>query len=223
VTEEVKAQAQQAVQGTQQVAGQAAEGAKQQAVSVLSTQKHQAAHSLSAMSDALEQAGQSMRDQNLGYAGEAMDRAASQIDRVAGYLHENDVNDIVRDFENFGRRSPTLFLGGAFALGLLAARFLKSSPPPQAPPQGSQYYRAGGNNSYAYGGYETGYSPSAAQPQGSYNSGEVPYRYEDVGGVPYVERRYAPSMMDETTDINVDEMPDLSTGTEEGSYGNTVQ
>jgi len=35
-----------------------------------------------------------------------------------------------------GRREPALFLGGAFALGLLGARFLKSSR------KGEQTYRA---------------------------------------------------------------------------------
>jgi hypothetical protein len=212
------------VQQTQQAASQAAEGAKQQAVSALSSQKHRASHNLSAVSDALEQAGHSMRQQNLGLAGNAMDQAAGQLDRLAGYLHDNDVNDIVRDVETLGRRNPGLFLGGAFALGLLAARFLKSSPQPQTPATSTQY-SGGSSSSYSHGGYETARTTSpqgTVQPQGTYDYQGAPYRYEDVRGVPYVERRYAPSMMDETTDINADDMPDFS-ATQEERYGNTNQ
>jgi hypothetical protein len=34
---------------------------------------------------------------------------------------------MVRNVEDFARRQPALFIGGAFMLGLLGARFLKSS------------------------------------------------------------------------------------------------
>ena len=36
---------------------------------------------------------------------------------------------IVRDLQDFARREPALVLGGAFALGFLAARFLKVGGP----------------------------------------------------------------------------------------------
>jgi hypothetical protein len=36
---------------------------------------------------------------------------------------------MARDLEGFARRNPALFFGAAFGLGLLAARFLKSTPP----------------------------------------------------------------------------------------------
>jgi hypothetical protein len=34
---------------------------------------------------------------------------------------------MIQEVERFARRQPALFLGGAFTLGLIAARFLKSS------------------------------------------------------------------------------------------------
>lgn len=58
-----------------------------------------------------------------------LNRAGEQVQRVADYLENADVESLVRDTESFARRQPALFLGGAFALGVLAARFLKSSRP----------------------------------------------------------------------------------------------
>ena len=42
-------------------------------------------------------------------------------------MREKDVQAIVRDVERYAREQPALFLGGAFVLGLLGARFLKST------------------------------------------------------------------------------------------------
>jgi hypothetical protein len=44
------------------------------------------------------------------------------------YLHGKDLDRIVGDVEHFARSQPLMFIGGAFGLGLLAARFLKSTP-----------------------------------------------------------------------------------------------
>ena len=42
---------------------------------------------------------------------------------------------MVTQVEQYARRQPAIFLGGAFALGLLGARFLKSSNPQTATTQ----------------------------------------------------------------------------------------
>lgn len=56
-----------------------------------------------------------------------VNKAADQIDRVSQLVRNADVDKIRRDVESFARREPLLFLGGAFALGMIGARFLKSS------------------------------------------------------------------------------------------------
>ena len=56
---------------------------------------------------------------------------AQQIDRFSGYLENANFRDLAHDVEGFARRQPALFLGGAFTLGLLLARFLKTSRPTQ--------------------------------------------------------------------------------------------
>jgi hypothetical protein len=56
-----------------------------------------------------------------------VEKAADQIDRASTFLRTADATDVMRTVERFAKREPLLFLGGAFALGLLGARFMKSS------------------------------------------------------------------------------------------------
>jgi glucan phosphorylase len=111
---------------TQQVAQQATN----QATSQLNTQKGRAVQSLSQVSDALEQTSQRLRTQQQGPAAELVAQASQRLDRLAGYLDQRDVTQLIAELEDTARAQPALFLGGAFVLGLLAARFLKSSSPP---------------------------------------------------------------------------------------------
>src|SRR5688500_4736711 len=62
------------------------------------------------------------------------DTAARKIDNVATYFDTHNVRDMARDLEGFARRNPAVFLGVAFGLGFLAARFLKSSSSSPAAP-----------------------------------------------------------------------------------------
>ena len=62
-------------------------------------------------------------------ASEASTTAAKKIERAADYFDQHDLNAVYHDVESFARRNPAVILGGAFALGFLAARFLKSSNP----------------------------------------------------------------------------------------------
>jgi hypothetical protein len=75
----------------------------------------------------LHQAGQQLTDQGQGFAAGYIERAAGGVEQAAGYLREHEVQELVADVEGFARRQPAWFVAGAFALGLLGARFLKSS------------------------------------------------------------------------------------------------
>ncbi len=63
------------------------------------------------------------------YAAKYTDTAARKIESVAQYFDGADLKDIARDLESYARRNPAVFLGSAFAIGIMAARFLKSTPP----------------------------------------------------------------------------------------------
>ncbi|MEO7521437.1 MAG: hypothetical protein ABIW79_06425 [Gemmatimonas sp.] len=66
-------------------------------------------------------------DQGDNPAAPYMNRAGEQVRRAADYLQNADLKQMMSSTEQFARREPALFLGGAFAIGVLAARFLKST------------------------------------------------------------------------------------------------
>lgn len=105
-----------------------AEQAKQTAEVQLSSQKDQAASTLHTLAESIRDGGQRMRDEQPQIASLA-DQAAGKIDQASSYIRDHEVRDFVREAEGFARREPLIFLGGAFALGFLAARFLKASSP----------------------------------------------------------------------------------------------
>jgi hypothetical protein len=68
-----------------------------------------------------------LQEQDQAVFAEYSEKMADQIERVSSYLEEHDLDELKHSAEDFARRQPELFLGGAFTLGLLAGRFLKSS------------------------------------------------------------------------------------------------
>jgi len=199
MTEQVKPQTQQAVQQTQEAAGQLAGQAKDQAVSLVANQKDRTVQSLSSLAQALRQTGQSLQDQNQGAVSQLTDKVATQIEHVSGYLHERDMNQLLGEAEGYTRRNPALVLGGAFALGLLAARFLKTSGTGQGS-QGFGYsgYEYSGHGSGGYG-YSTDYTPSArygaGSDRGTYGYQDVPIHSYDGESVPSDARQSATGTM----------------------------
>lgn len=117
-----------------EVAGQVKEQAAQlkdrvaeTATGKLEDQKTQAASGLGNVTEVIRQTGQQLRSNDQEMVAKYVDRAADQLDNFTGYLRNRDMRQLVGDVEAFARREPALFLGGAFVLGLLGARFLKSS------------------------------------------------------------------------------------------------
>jgi len=94
----------------------------------LDKQKERAAEGLGNVAQALRQTSEQLRSQSQQVpVDEYVSSAADQIERFSGYVRDKSVRDMVGGVEQFARRQPGLFLGGAFVLGLLGARFLKSS------------------------------------------------------------------------------------------------
>ncbi|MDX1415807.1 MAG: hypothetical protein R3293_16540 [Candidatus Promineifilaceae bacterium] len=113
----------------QQQAAVLAEQAKVEAKSSLETQKEIAARELHGVASALRQTGSTLSEQDQTMFAQYSNRFADQVEQASSYLEEHDLEDLVQEAEDFARRQPELFIGGAFTLGLLAARFLKSSAP----------------------------------------------------------------------------------------------
>jgi uncharacterized protein YjbJ (UPF0337 family) len=129
VTGQVKETVGQVADQAQQAAGQVVDQARQQASARLVGQKDRAAEGLTSVAHALRQTSQQLRAQDQQAVTGYIESAASQVERMSNYLKQNDLGGLIDDVEQFARRQPALFLGGTFVLGLLGARFLKSSRP----------------------------------------------------------------------------------------------
>lgn len=128
VSQTAKNVAAQAKEGAGQIYDTAAEKTK----STIQEQKSNFASSLSSVADSLKKAGEEMRsaDDEIGITNVTAkygDTLAQQIEQISRYFETKDLREIARDVESFARRNPGVFIGSAFALGFLAARFLKSS------------------------------------------------------------------------------------------------
>jgi hypothetical protein len=118
--------------------------AKEKAVSRLDEQKAQAAGGLGTVAETLRESGQHLREKDENpltqYAAHYTESVANQVDSVSRFLREKSVQEIVGEVEGFARREPAFFLAGAFLLGVMGARFLRSSAPPSS--YGSNSYSA---------------------------------------------------------------------------------
>ena len=103
--------------------------AREQAGSTLSRGRRQAAEQLGGLGTAFHRTSETLRQEDQARFADVTDNVARQIDRVADYLRESDGRAIARDLEGLARRRPELVFAGAFVLGIVAARFLKSSTP----------------------------------------------------------------------------------------------
>lgn len=127
-------------------AGQAYGVAAEKATEKIEEKKTDLASGLTSVADTIRQVSSTLRetDEQTGVtdtAAKYSDSLAGQIEQISKYFERNDVRAMVGDIEDFARRNPVVFIGGAFALGLLAARFLKSSSSGQ-----SSSRRLGGRN-----------------------------------------------------------------------------
>lgn len=112
---------------SKQKAQEAAEQGRQKAEGQVAVQKERAADQLQDVSRALRRTGEQLREQNQSSFGGYAEQAAGQTERLSRFLYEKRADQLVGEVEDFARNKPAVFMGGAFALGIAAARFIKSS------------------------------------------------------------------------------------------------
>ena len=123
--DEIASRAAPVVEQTQEKAGQALDQAREQATTLLEVQKERAVDGLDAVVHAAHRTSQQLRVDGQETVAHYADQAAQRAERLAGYLREHEVGDLVDELEDFARRQPQLFLAGGLALGLIAARFFE--------------------------------------------------------------------------------------------------
>ena len=100
---------------------------KQSATEQLTNQKDRGIDALAGVAQAVRSSTQRLRDEKHDTIASYVDRAADQIDSWSRRLKEKDIDELLTDVQQLARRQPAVFIGSAFALGLVGARFLKSS------------------------------------------------------------------------------------------------
>lgn len=93
----------------------------------LDSGKGRAAEALGHVAESLRLSTQYLNNSNQHRTGRYLERAGEQVNRLSSYVQSADLRQMLSETERFARRQPALFLGGAFILGVLGARFLKSS------------------------------------------------------------------------------------------------
>ncbi|WP_027368427.1 hypothetical protein [Desulfocurvibacter africanus] len=157
-TQEAQATVQQSAEHMKEEARSAAEAQKERALRMASEQKDRAIGKVNALADALRASGEQLRQKQEGQMAEYIDRASERLDSYADMLRDRDMRDMLREARQMARRNPSLFLGGAFALGFALTRFLKSS-------QGEAGYGYAGESSYlARGEAQGGYAGTPGGP-----------------------------------------------------------
>lgn len=113
------------------VASQAYGFAAKKATAAIDEHKTNLAAGLTSVADTIRQIGGNLGEAQeptgvANIAAQYTNTAADKVEQLTGYLERRDFRGLVRDLEDVAHRNPALFLGGAFALGILAARFFKS-------------------------------------------------------------------------------------------------
>lgn len=152
----------------QEQVGRLTDQVRSQMSSNLMEQKDRAASGLETVSLVLRQTGDQFRLQDQDTVAQYVLNAADQVERFSDQLRTQDLTQIVQQTEQFARRQPWLFAGGALTLGFLAVRFLRSSQPQQ---ETSGYYPMTSGTSYGGDVYEPGFAGRMAQATSRYGSG----------------------------------------------------
>ena len=101
--------------------------ARDSAGSSLNDSRNKAADRIRGIASAVRSTGDHLRSENQAGVANLTDSLAEQVERLSAYLRDRDLNAFRNDVESFARRQPAVAVGVALALGVLGARFIKSS------------------------------------------------------------------------------------------------
>ena len=119
-----------ALESSGKIASDAMNKAREKTSSMLEEQKQNLASGLGTVAQEIRRVGDDLQtsgdNQITNLTGKYSGTIAGGIERVSDYLEHHDVQDFVNDVQDFARRHPGIFIGGAFLVGMAATRFLKS-------------------------------------------------------------------------------------------------
>ncbi len=175
----------QVVDQAQQQTSQAVDQVRGNAFQMMDQQKQRAADGLGSVAQALHQTGDNLGNSQQDALGQYAHRAADAVDQFSQQLRTKSAEQLLSEAQDFARREPEVFLGGAVLLGLLAARFFKaSSRQSQMGDQGyGQYgYQGQYGRSYQQGGYGRTTMGPGGYDRGAWTDEGIDYRSAGTGG-----------------------------------------
>jgi hypothetical protein len=101
--------------------------ARDSATSSLNQSRQRAAQGIDGIAGALRSTSEQLRMENPPWVADLTQSLAEQADRVSTYVRDRDLRGFQTDVQEMARRRPAVAITAGLALGLLAARFLKSS------------------------------------------------------------------------------------------------
>jgi hypothetical protein len=132
--QEMKTNTASILEQTKSTASEVYDTVSEKAVSALDEKKSGLSDGLTSVADTVRRFSGTLNESQTNdrvseIASKYSETAAQKLESAARYLETTDWRELASDVEVQARRNPALFLGSAFVLGVLAARFLKSSPP----------------------------------------------------------------------------------------------
>lgn len=123
--------AQRQKQSLEQKAEETGDRVAEKAQSTFESARERVAEQLDAVARALETATNNLQQADHAELSQRAQPLIRKAENAAQYLRNKSPRELKDDLDGFARQRPAWFLGGAFVLGLLGARFLKSSEQPQ--------------------------------------------------------------------------------------------
>jgi hypothetical protein len=107
--------------------------ATEQGKSMLSRQKDTAAKQVDSVAEALPGTARQLEGDEQAAVGLYVGCAAERLQSLGRQLREKDVDALIHDAQDLGRRAPGTFFAGSVVAAFLLARFLKASSERAAP------------------------------------------------------------------------------------------
>ncbi|HEX7004167.1 MAG TPA: hypothetical protein VF168_08260 [Trueperaceae bacterium] len=100
---------------------------REQAKSSVEQGKSQVADQVGGLAKAFHKSSEELRNEEMGRLADQSEWLAGRIEELQNYLQNRSTTELLDDLRGAARSQPAWFLGGMFAAGLLAARFVHSS------------------------------------------------------------------------------------------------
>ncbi len=115
------------VDSVRQEASHLADRATDEGKSMLARRKDEAARRVESVADALRGTARELDSSQQSGTGRYVDYAAERLQTLGHQLRHKDVDSLIHDAQDLGRRAPGAFFAGSVVTGFLLARFLKAS------------------------------------------------------------------------------------------------